>query len=224
MKPFGIFLSGCGYNNGTDIWEAVLLNYFLEERKIKAISFSSQPYNLDSSDNSKKSPQNVPSNFFYEMSLITRDRLKELKEINSESLSALILPGGQGIVKNFTQSDEKNLFLKVEPELKRLIREIYRRKKPIAGCGVANLVIASGLRDIATTPLTLTLGNDSELSSQLEKMGVNHIITRAQEAVIDSENRIVTTSGSQIKTNLSELGVGLKNLIDGILELTQKTQ
>jgi enhancing lycopene biosynthesis protein 2 len=136
----------------------------------------------------------------------------------------LILPGGQGILKNFTQPDEKNLFLKVEPELKKLIREIYRRKKPIAGCGVANLVIASCLRDIATSPLTLTLGNDSELSSQLEKMGVNHIITRAQEAVIDSENWIVTTSGSQMKTNLSELGMGLKNLINGILELTQKTQ
>ncbi len=224
MKPFGIFLSGCGYKNGTDIWEAVLLNYFLEERKIKAISFSSQPYNLDGFNNNEQNPQTVPSNFFSEMSLITRDRLKELKEISSETLSSLILPGGQGILKNFTQPDEKNLFLKVEPELKKLIREIYRRKKPIAGCGVANLVIASCLRDIATSPLTLTLGNDSELSSQLEKMGVNHIITRAQEAVIDSENWIVTTSGSQMKTNLSELGMGLKNLINGILELTQKTQ
>ncbi|MCJ7497890.1 MAG: hypothetical protein MUO78_07120 [candidate division Zixibacteria bacterium] len=224
MKPFGIFLSGCGYKNGTDIWEAVLLNYFLEERKIKTISFSSQPYNLDSFNNNEQSPQTVPSNFFSEMSLITRDRLKELKEISSEVLSALILLGGQGLLKKFTQADEKNLFLKVEPELKRLIREIYRRKKPMAGCGVASLVIASCLRDIATSPLTLTLGNDSELYGQLEKMGVNHIITRAQEAVIDSENWIVTTSGSQMKTNLSELGMSLKNLIDGILELTQKTQ
>lgn len=224
MKPFGIFLSGCGFKNGTDIWEAVLLNYFLEERKIKAISFSSQPYNPDRSDNSEKGSQTGPSNFFCEMALISRDRLKELKEISSETLSALILPGGQGLLKNFTRADEKNLFLKVEPELKRLIREIYRRKKPIAGCGMANLVIASSLREIAATPLTLTLGNDSELSSQLEKMGINHITTRAQEAVIDSENRIVTTSGSQVKTNLSELGMGLKNLIDGILELTNKMQ
>jgi enhancing lycopene biosynthesis protein 2 len=224
MKPFGIFLSGCGYKNGTDIWEAVLLNYFLEGRKIKAISFSSQPYNPDRSDNSEKSSQTVPSNFFYEMALISRDKLKELKEISSETFSALIFLGGQGLLKNFTRSDEKNLFLKTEPELKRLIREIYRRKKPMAGCGVASLVIASCLRDIITSPLTLTLGNDSELSSQLEKMGVNHIITRAEEAVIDSENRIVTTSGSQMKANLSELGMGLKNLIDGILELTNKTQ
>jgi len=221
MKPFGIFLSGCGYKEGTDIWEAVLLNYFLEERKIKTISFSSQPYNLDSSNNSEKSPQTVPSNFFSEMSLITRDRLKELKEISSETLSALILLGGQGLLKNFTQSDEKNLFLKVEPELKRLIREIYRRKKPIAGCGVACLVIASSLKDIATSPLTLTLGSAPELSDQLEKMGVNHVITRAYEAVIDSENRLVTTPGSQTKTNLRELGIGLKNLINGILELTK---
>lgn len=86
---------------------------------------------------------------------------------------------------------------------------------------MACLVIASSLRDIVTSPLTLTLGNDPELTDQLEKMGVNHVITKSNEAIIDSENRLVTTPGSKIRTNLRELGIGLKNLIDGILELTK---
>lgn len=221
MKPFGIFLSGCGYEEGTDIWETVLLSYFLEEKKIKTIHLYSKPQNIDRTKKAENSPQVFSRNLFSGASTIARGSLKELKDISSESLDALIFPGGEGILKNFTQKDQKNPVLKIDPELKKFIREAYRRKRPMAGCGVSSLVIASALRDIVTSPLTLTTGSDPELSDQLEKMGVNHIITKADEAVIDSENKLVTTAGSKIKTNLTELGKGLKNLIDGILELTK---
>jgi enhancing lycopene biosynthesis protein 2 len=220
MKPIGIFLSGCGYQNGTDIWEAVLLYYFLEQRKMKTVFFSSPPFNPLKSSSSEDKPLNH-QNFFSKTSMLARGNLKELKETGSDTLSALILAGGEGILKNFTQSEEKNPVLKVDPELKKFVREIYRRKKPIAACGVAAVVIASCLKDLVDSPLTLTSGNDPELSSQLEKMGVNHVITKASEAVIDSENQLVTTPGSQIKANISDLGTGLNNLIDGILELTK---
>jgi enhancing lycopene biosynthesis protein 2 len=221
MKPFGIFLSGCGYEEGTDIWEAVLLNYFLEEKKIKIIHLYSQSQNIDRSKKDVNSPRVFSRNLLSEIGAIAQGNLKELKDIGSDSLDALIFPGGEGILKNFTQADERNPVLKIDPELKKFIRETYRRKRPMAGCGVSSLVIASALRDIVTSPLTLTSGSDPKLSDQLEKMGVNHIITKADEAVIDSDNRLVTTPGSKIKTNLTELGKGLKNLIDGILELTK---
>ena len=144
-----------------------------------------------------------------------------MKEIGTDTVSCLILAGGQGILKNYTHSEEKNPILTVDPELRKFIREIYRRKKPIAACGVASVVLASCLKDLAESPLTLTSGNDPDLSSQLEKMGVNHVITKVFEAVIDAENLLVTTPGSQIKASISDLGTGLNNLIDGILELTK---
>jgi enhancing lycopene biosynthesis protein 2 len=221
MKPFGIFLSGCGYEEGTDIWETVLLNYFLEERKIKTIFLYSLPSSLDRATGNTKINQIFSKSIPSEASLIAKGNLRELSDTGSENLDALILPGGEGIIKKFTQRDEKNPVLKIDPELKKFIRETYRRKKPIAGCGLVSLVIASALKDIVATPLNLTSGNDPGLSEQLERMGVNHIITKADEAVIDSDNRLVTTPGSKMKSNLSELGKGLKNIIDGILELTK---
>jgi enhancing lycopene biosynthesis protein 2 len=221
MKPFGIFLSGCGYQEGTDIWETVLLNYFLEEKKIKTIFLYSVPNSLDKATGNTKVNQISSKNILAEASLMAKGNLKELSDTGSENLDALILPGGEGIIKKFTQRDENNPVLKIDPELKKFIRETYRRKKPIAGCGLASLVIASALKDIVATPLNLTSGNDPGVSEQLERMGVNHIITKADEAVIDSDNRLVTTPGSKMKSNLSELGKGLKNIIDGILELTK---
>lgn len=221
MKPFGIFLSGCGYEEGTDIYEAVLLHYFLEEKKIKAVYLFSPPDDEERAKGDVIIPQIFTRKYFSEMALMSHAGLKKLKETGSDSLESLILPGGEGILKKYTRSEEKNPILKIDADLKKFIRETYRRKKPIAGCGLACLAIASSLRDIVTSPLTLTLGNDPKLSDQLEKMGVNHVITKSQEAIIDSENRLVTTAGSKMKTSLGELGVGLKNLIDGILELTK---
>lgn len=99
MKPFGVFLSGCGYNEGTDIWEAVLLHYFLEERKIKTIFLFSPPDNSDRAKSDEKNPQVFTKNFFSEMASMSHAGLKELKEIGSDSLESLILPGGEGILK-----------------------------------------------------------------------------------------------------------------------------
>ena len=217
MKPFGIFLNGCGYNEGTDIWEAVLLQYFLDEKKIKTLYLFSSP----SFSHNEQSTLPVTKNLFSETSIIAHGGLKELREISPESLEALILPGGEGILKKFTQLNLKNPILKIDPELKKFIRETYRRKIVIAGCGLSCLVIAYSLIDIVTSPLILTTGNDPGLSNQLEKLGVNHVITKPYEAVIDAENRVVTTPGSKMRANLGDLGTGLKNLIDGILELTK---
>ncbi len=220
MKPIGIFLSGYGYQDGTDIWEAVLLYYFLEQRKVKTVFFSSPPFSPRKSLSGEKT--SLPDeDYFSKTALLVRGNLKELKETGTDSVSSLILAGGRGILKNYTHSEEKNPILRVDPELRKFIREIYRRKKPIAASGPATLVVASCLKDLAEAPLTLTSGNDPELSSQLEKMGVNHVIAKVSEAVIDAENLLVTTPGSQIRAGISDLGRGLTNLIDGILELTK---
>src|SRR4030042_7011914 len=99
MKPFGIFLSGCGYQEGTDIWETVLLNYFLEEKKIKTIFLYSVPNSLDRATGNTKTSQISSKSILSEASLMAKGNLKELSDTGSENLDALILPGGEGIIK-----------------------------------------------------------------------------------------------------------------------------
>jgi len=115
---------------------------------------------------------------------------------------------------------EGNLY-KVESQVKRLIREIFRRRKPIGGCGLASLVIAGSLNDIVDSPLTLTTGNDARVIQQIENLGINHIIAKPTEAVIDEEHKIVTTTGHLSKNRIKDFGLGIKNMISGIVELTK---
>ncbi len=134
MKPIGIFLSGCGYQDGTDIWEVVLLYYFLEQRKKKTIFFSSPPINPQKNPNADRA-SSPPQDFFSKTAMLVRGNLKELKETGSDTLSGLILAGGEGILKNFTQSEEKNPILKIDPELKKFIFAALRRRRLILSAG-----------------------------------------------------------------------------------------
>jgi len=64
------------------------------------------------------------------------------------------------------------------------------------------------------------LGNDPQLAQQLEKLEAVHVIAKGDEAIMDEQNRIVTTPGAQLKQRTMDFYGGIENLIEGILELT----
>jgi enhancing lycopene biosynthesis protein 2 len=221
MKTFGVLLSGCGFYDGSDIWEAVLIHFFLEGK-----GYNSQFISLNSNakeviNHHTQESLSEKRNIFLESARIGLDQTQNIEEVSKEKLEGLIIVGGFGLVKNFMETDQQGNILKVESEVKSFIRETFRRKKPIGGCGLASLLIASSLQDIVTTPLTLTLGNDARLSDQLEKLGAIHIIAKLDEAIIDKEHNIVTTPGNLGKHRIKEVASGIQNMILGVLELTQ---
>jgi enhancing lycopene biosynthesis protein 2 len=94
-----------------------------------------------------------------------------------------------------------------------------RRKKPIAACGLAGLLVASALRDILETPLTLTIGKDPGLIRQVEEMGAVHVLSRGKEVVMDSEHKLVTTAANLLELEFTDLASSMENTVNGVLEL-----
>jgi enhancing lycopene biosynthesis protein 2 len=221
MKNFGVLLSGCGFYDGSDIWEAVLIHLFLEEKGYNSQFIS---LNLSSKEVVNHHTQESVSekrNIFLESARIGLDQTKNIEEMDGEKIEGLVIAGGYGVLQNFLETGPPARILNAQSEVKRFIREIFRRKKPIGGCGLASLLIASSLQDIVNTPLTLTLGNDAKLSDQLEKLGAIHVIAKLDEAIIDKEHNIVTTPGNLGKHRIKEVASGIQNMILGVLELTQ---
>jgi enhancing lycopene biosynthesis protein 2 len=221
MKNFGVLLSGCGFYDGSDIWEAVLIHLFLEEK-----GYNSQFISLNLSSKEVVNHHTQESvfekrNIFLESTRIGLDQTKNIEEVDGEEIEGLVIAGGYGVLQNFLETDPPGRILNAQSEVKRFIREIFRRKKPIGGCGLASLLIASSLQDIVNNPLTLTLGNDAKLSDQLEKLGAIHVIAKLDEAIIDKEHNIVTTPGNLGKHRIKEVASGIENMILGVLELTQ---
>ena len=221
MKNFGVLLSGCGLYDGSDIWEAVLIHLFLEEKGYNSQFVS---LNLSSREVINHHTQDSVSekrNIFLESARIGLDQTKNIEEVDGEKIEGLVIAGGYGVLQNFLEIGPQGRILNAQSEVKRFIREIFRRKKPIGGCGLASLLIASSVQDIVNTPLTLTLGNDARLSDQLEKLGAIHIIAKLDEAIIDKEHNVVTTPGNLGKHRIREVASGIQNMILGVLELTQ---
>lgn len=220
MKEICIVLAGCGFLDGSDVREAVLISYFLEKngyRTVFAAPKTSQKVVVDHKTQEVLSQKREVLN----ESARLNGEIKELEKIKGDKILALILPGGEGITNNLTELDKESNLFKVESQTKKIIREIFRRKKPIGGCGLASLVIAGSLNDIVESPLTLTTGNDARVIQKLENLGINHVMAKPTEAVIDEEHRIVTTTGYLSKNRIKEFALGIKNMVSGIIELTK---
>jgi len=217
-----VILSGCGCLDGSDIWEVVFLSYYLSRKGKNLVFFAPDVEQKEVVDHVTQTATQETRNVMKESARIAWGEIKEIKTLSGRDVDGLILPGGYGSVKNLADlfGEPENEYLKPKPELQRIIREIYRRKKPIGACGLASLLVASALRYIVETPLTLTIGKDPELIKQIEDMGAVHVFSRGTEAVMDSEHRVVSTPANLLKLKPVEMASSIENLINGVLELT----
>ena len=221
MNNCAVILSGCGSGDGSDVWETVLLSYLLNKKGINPLYFAPNWEQSEVVDHLNKTAAPDGRNVLKESARIAGEEIKEIESLSGKDFDALILPGGAGVVKNLSDlvGETKKDYLKPKPELQRLIREFYRRKKPIGACGISAILVASALRDILETPLTITIGKDPELIRQVEGMGALNVLSRGTDAVIDSEHRLVTTPANLLKLKVTDLALSLENLVNGILEL-----
>jgi enhancing lycopene biosynthesis protein 2 len=222
MGNFGIILSGCGFLDGSDVWETVLLSHYLSRAGRTPVFFAPDVEQTVVVDHLTRTNLNQTRNVLNESARLAWGGIRKTDDLSGKEVDGLLLPGGEGVVRNLSDAVGRspNGYLKPRHELQVILREIYRRKKPIGACGLSALVVASALREILDTPLTLTLGKDPELIRQIEHMGAVHVLTRGPEAVMDSEHRVVTTPSSLLKLTPAETASGIENLINGVLELT----
>ena len=224
MNNIALILSGCGIYDGSDIWEVVLISNQLEKRGQKPIFFAPNIPQKEVIDHLKQVSLSEKRDVLSESARIAGDEIKDIKDLSGRDVDGLILPGGNGVIKNLTDSLGDEEYLKLNPDIRRILREVCRRKKPIGACGLASLLVASALRDILEAPLTLTVGKDPELIKQIEQLGAVHVISRGTEAVMDSEHRVVSTPASLLKLKIIEIAQATENLVSGVVDLIKLTQ
>jgi enhancing lycopene biosynthesis protein 2 len=224
MNNIALILSGCGTYDGSDIREVVLISYHLEKSEQKPIFFAPNVEQKEVIDHLNQAILSEKRNVLSESARIALGQIKEIKELYGKDVDGLILPGGRGAIDNLADFLGEEEFLNVNPEVKRILREVYRRKKPIGACGFASLIVASALRDILETPLTLTVGKHPELIKQIEQLGAVHVISRGSEAVVDSEHKVVSTPLSLLELEIMEIAQGTENLVTGMIDLIKLTQ
>lgn len=215
MKKVAVILSGCGHKDGSEITEAVCTLIALSENGAQYSCFAPDK-DIVSTNHITDDPMPERRNILIESARIARGQIYPLKELISENFDALVFPGGFGAALHLSTWAKKGATGELLPEISRIILEFYNQEKPICAICIAPTLIALALGEKG---ISLTVGNDPETISEINKTGAQHEICPVNDFHSDRENKIITTPAYMYKAKPYEVFTGIRRALKETLEM-----
>lgn len=192
-----IILSGCGSFDGSDPYEVAFSAKIFEEYGFEIIFSSVSGYQLSTVNHlngfeDKKEKRKI----LKESSRLARGKVFYLKELEPKLFDVIIIPGGQGTIKNFTKGwGTKNYSLK--PEIKNFLKKAHEEGKYIIFLSLASLLISHLFKGIGSEINLLELETSSFL--------------------INEELKLIVAPASLKADNLTQLYKGIEKIVKEII-------
>jgi len=216
-KRVGVVLSGCGYLDGAEIHEATLTLLGLDRRGAQIVAMAPAVDQMHVVDHVSGKPQEKERrSVLLESSRITRGAIRDIAQVKAAELDALIFPGGYGAAKNLCTFalDGKNL--KVNPDVERLVREMFEANKPLGFICIAPVIAAKVL---GAHHVSLTIGQDPDTAAAIESFGARHAKRAVDEIEVDRAHKIVSTPAYMLGPSIGPVWAGIDKLVSAVLEL-----
>lgn len=222
----GVLLSGCGVYDGAEIQEAVLTLLAIDELGAEAVCISVNKNQHHVINHLTGEEMNESRNMLIESARIARGNVKDIAEVEPADLDALVIPGGFGSAKNFTNWAFSGPEGTVLPEVKLLIVNLVNIGKPIAALCVSPVVVSKALEGSDITSL-MTIGSDQEgspydiggFSAGLQQTGAKTEMKTIREICIDSANKIVTAPCYMMDASISEVRKNIQAALEAVCKL-----
>jgi len=220
----GILLSGCGVYDGAEIQESVLTMLALEEAGVDyiCISIDKDQYHVINHLTGEEVSQT--RNMMEESARIARGKVINIKDVNPADIDGLIIPGGFGSAKNFTDWAFKGNEGNVLPKVKLLVVNMVNVGRPILALCVSPVVVAKSLEGSIHTQMTIGSKRESSpydigsFEADLQSSGVKTVDKTIREVEVDVQNKIITAPCYMMDASLLEVR---KNIQQGINELVK---
>lgn len=213
-KRFAILLSGCGYLDGAEVSESVLTMLHIDKLDIEYDVFAFDQDQNEVVDHISKKVVNSPRNIMSEACRISRN-IKDAKTLNPQKYHALVMPGGMGVAKSFSNLATAGSEFEVKPEVAQIISEFVSLEKPIGAICISPAIVAKVLKSSGYNPV-VTLGDQNPILDALE---IEQELCNVDDIVVDSVNKIVTTPAYMLDGRISEVSVGIGKLILKLQEI-----
>jgi enhancing lycopene biosynthesis protein 2 len=218
-KKIGVVLSGCGVYDGSEVHEAVLTLFYLDKKGAEIVMMAPDANQMHvvnhfTGEVSKGEKRNV----LVESARIARGAIKNIKDINVEDIDALVIPGGFGAAKNLTTFAVDGANCKINEDVKRLVKDVIKAKKPLVAICIAPVIVAKALEGTGIKS-SLTIGTDKGVAGAIESLGAKHISCPVTESVVDNENKIITTPAYMLGQRISEVAAGIEKTIDNLFKM-----
>jgi enhancing lycopene biosynthesis protein 2 len=218
MRKVGVVLAGCGKADGSEVHEAVCTLLALTQAGVEyqCMAPNVPQVHVINHATGKTAPGEV-RDVLTESARIARGRIVALDAVEVQDYSAFFFPGGFGAAKNLCSFAVDGVSCSVQPDVARVIREAHAQGKPLCLICIAPVIAAKVLG--ATAAVKLTIGDDAGTAAAINSMGATHVSCSVREAIVDVQNKVVSTPAYMTATNINEVWVGIKRAVDETLRL-----
>jgi enhancing lycopene biosynthesis protein 2 len=218
MKKIGVILSGCGVYDGSEIHEAVIALLAIDRAGAEAVCMAPNVAQLHvvnhlSGEVDSKDSRNV----LVEAARIARGKIHDLSTVSASDLDAVVLPCGFGAAKNLSTFALAGADCSLNPQVERLLKEMFTAKKPIGAICISPVVLARALGKVA--PIPETSGHDVGTAAAIKATGAQHENCPVREFVIDREHKIVSTPAYMLAGRISEAADGIEKTVRAVISL-----
>ena len=157
-------------------------------------------------------------NVLVESARIARGEIKDIVDVTSEDIDALIFPGGFGVAKNLCDYAMAGADCSVNPDVFRLVSEVHSAEKPIGVICISPAMMGKVMEKMGEK-VSLTIGNDEQTANDLTTMGAKHVTCPVQEIVVDKDKKVVSTPAYMLAGRISEAADGIEKLVKEVIDL-----
>lgn len=199
-----VVLSGCGYQDGTEITEAVCTLIALSESSAEAVCYA----------------PNITfqtRNALEESARIARGQVQPLSELREADFDAIVFPGGFGAAKVLSNWAERGAKCDLIPDVRKAIVDFHAAAKPIGAICIAPALIA---RALGRKSVSVTIGEDSETAAEIERTGAKHVKCAVDDYISDRDHKVLTTPAYMYEAPPPHLVFeGIRRLVRELVEM-----
>jgi enhancing lycopene biosynthesis protein 2 len=216
MKHVAVVLSGCGYEDGSEITESVSTLIALSEAganyRIFAPNHDYVPINHMTSEADSKQIRNC----MVESARVARGHIHDIRTLSESDFDAVVFPGGFGAAIHLSNWGKKGAQCDVSNEVERVIKAFHKASKPIGAICIAPALVAKVL---GAEKVSLTIGNNREVADEIKKTGAQHVDCPVDDFITDRLHKVISTPAYMYDTTPHLVFKGISGLIKELVEM-----
>lgn len=209
-----VILAGSGVFDGSEIHEATMALYAITKQggTYEIFAPNIEQHHVVNHITGEEMPEK--RNVLVESARIARGKISDLETIDVSEFDALMLPGGFGVAKNLSNFAFKGAEAEILEGVEQCILAFVDQKKPIGALCISPAIVAKVLNKA-----TVTIGQDHDTISAIEKMGARHELTNHGEVIIDRNYKLATSPCYMLDANLVDIANGAEQVVKAVFDL-----
>jgi enhancing lycopene biosynthesis protein 2 len=222
----GVLLSGCGVYDGAEIQEAVLTLLEIERIGAEAVCIGINDAQHHVVNHLTGEVQQQQRNMLEEAARIARGNIVDIAQVVPADIDALVIPGGFGSAKNFSNWAFNGPEGTLRPDVKLLLVNLYNVGKPIVALCVSPILLALALQN---SSLQLTLGHTADPSPYqiqdfndgISTLGATPKNIKLGDVFVDTENRLITAPCYMMDATILQIQQNIQNALNALIQLLE---